>query len=40
MVSCEIFSNKSIVSKKFIQKGFLLSIFIQKGFTKVYKIPN
>jgi hypothetical protein len=35
MVSYEKNSNKSIVSKKFIQKDFLLSIFIKR----VYKIP-
>jgi hypothetical protein len=28
------FSNKSIISKKFIQKDFLLSTFIQKGLQK------
>jgi hypothetical protein len=29
--------NKSIVSKKFVRKGFLLSAFIQKGLQKFIK---
>jgi hypothetical protein len=41
MVSCEKNSNKSIVSKKFIQKGFLLSTFIQNNLQKFIKcLPN
>jgi hypothetical protein len=40
-MSCESIQTKSIVSKKFIQKDFLLLTFIQKGLQKFIKsFPN